>query len=147
MRFASLAAGLMVVLSGAALAATGDRLVVIGDGVNVRARPATGAPILLQVYRNEPAIELERKGEWVEVRLPNRDVAKGWIHESLLSGGNGAGQPAAPAAAGLAAAERPAAAAAPPPAPPPREAAAGPPPDRSWRRSTAPTRWLASVTA
>jgi hypothetical protein len=137
MRFASLAGGLMVVLSGAtALAANGDRLVVIGNGVNVRARPAASAPILLQVYRNDPAIELARSGDWIEVRLPNRDAAKGWIHDSLLSAANGTGQPLASAATGLAAAEppaavagpppTPAAVASPPPAPPPPEATAGP---------------------
>jgi len=93
MRFASLAGGLVVVLSSAALAASGDHLVVTGNGVNVRARPATDAPILLQVYRSDPAVELGRKGDWVEVRLPTRD-AEGWIHDSLLSAAAGAGQPA-----------------------------------------------------
>jgi Bacterial SH3 domain len=124
MRFASLAGSLMVLLGSAALAAEGDHLVVTGDGVNVRARPESRAPILLQVYHDDPAVELAREGDWVEVRLPNRD-AKGWIHGSLLSAANGANQPAPGAAAGPVATE-PAPAAGPAPAPP--EPAAGPAP-------------------
>jgi Bacterial SH3 domain len=120
MRFASLAGSLMVLLSSAALAAEGDQLVVTGNGVNVRAGPRAGAPVLLQVNRNDPAVELGREGEWVEVRLPARDT-KGWIHGSLLS----VRQPASAAAASQA---PPAPAAEPAPAPPATAAAPAPSP-------------------
>ena len=92
MRFASLAGSLMVVLSTAALGAQGDHLIVTGNGVNVRAEPELGARILLQVYRNDLALEVGREGDWVEVRLPDRDI-RGWIHGSLLSVVNRAGHP------------------------------------------------------
>jgi hypothetical protein len=102
MRFASLAAGLMITFS-AALGAAGDHLIVTGNGVNVRVRPEAGAPVLLQVNRDAPALELDHRGDWVEVRLPDRN-ATGWIHQSLLSAANGASQPAARSAASLPAA-------------------------------------------
>ncbi len=98
MRVASLAGTLMILLSSAALATPGDHLVVTGNGVNVRLRPEAGSTILLQVNRNAAAVELGRKGGWVEVRLPDRN-AEGWIHGSLLSAANGASRPAATAAA------------------------------------------------
>ena len=47
---------------------------VTGNGVNVRTRPEAGAPILLQVNRNAAAVELGRRGGWVEVRLPDRNA-------------------------------------------------------------------------
>jgi pyruvate/2-oxoglutarate dehydrogenase complex dihydrolipoamide acyltransferase (E2) component len=116
MRFATLAGSLLVVLSTAALGAQGDHLVVTGNGVNVRAEPKAGAPVLLQVYRDDLAVEVGREGDWVEVRLPERD-ARGWIHGSLLSVADGASEPKA------AAATEPAAPAAAPPAAAPAPAA------------------------
>jgi uncharacterized protein YgiM (DUF1202 family) len=84
MRFATLAGNLVVLLGGAALAAQGDPLVVTGDVVNVRAGPGADAPILRQVNRDDQAVELARQGDWVQVRLPDRDTL-GWIHGSLLA--------------------------------------------------------------
>ena len=108
MRFVNLAGSAVMLFGSVALAAEGDPLRVSGDGVNVRARPESGAPILRQVNREEPVIELGRAGDWVEVRLPDRDT-RGWIHGSLLTTGDG------PLAA--AAAPPPAAPVAPSPAP------------------------------
>ena len=105
MRVASIAGSLVIVLSSAALAANGDHLLVTGNGVNVRARPEAGAPILLQVQRGAAAVEVERRGDWVEVRLPERDV-DGWIHSSLLSTAEGESRAAATPAPGAAAAPR-----------------------------------------
>jgi hypothetical protein len=98
MRLASLTASLIVTLSSFALAANGDHWLVTGNGVNVRARPDAGAPVLFQVSRNAVALEVGRNGEWVEVRLPDRH-AEGWVHSSLLSAGAGPSEPAAAAAA------------------------------------------------
>ena len=116
MRFASLAGSLVVLLSSAALAAQGDSLVVTGNGVNVRVEPRPNAKVLLQLYRNDPAVELERQGDWVEVRLPDRG-ATGWIHASLVTVAGSAAPPAAAAAEP-----------APPPAPPPVATARPEPP-------------------
>jgi hypothetical protein len=93
MQLPSLAGGLLLVVGGIAHAAEGDSLVVTGEGVNVRAQPRSGAPILLQVHRPEPALEVAREGEWVRVQLPDRDTV-GWIHGSLLAAADGAPVPA-----------------------------------------------------
>ncbi len=116
MRLASLAGTLVILLSGAALAAQGDSLVVTGNGVNLRVEPRSNAKVLLQLYRNDPAVELERQGSWVEVRLPDRD-ATGWIHASLVTTAGNAAPPAAATAEP-----------APPPAPPPVATVEPPPP-------------------
>jgi hypothetical protein len=92
MRFARLASGLLVVLGSIAHAAEGDDLVVTGSGVNVRAEPRSGAPILLQVHQPERAVELVREGDWVRVQLPDHDTV-GWIHGSLLAAAEGAAPP------------------------------------------------------
>ena len=122
MRLASLAGGLLVALGGIAHAAEGDDLVVTGDGVNVRAQPQSGAPVLLQVHRPEPAVEVAREGEWVRVRLPAHDTV-GWIHGSLLAAAEGAppgadGDPTAAPPAAVQAAETAASGAANATAPP-----------------------------
>lgn len=84
MHFASLIGGVGVLLATAAAAAPGDALLVTGNSVNVRAGPSTEAGILARVNLDEPATELRRLGDWVEVELPDRDVL-GWIHGSLLA--------------------------------------------------------------
>jgi hypothetical protein len=66
-----------------AFAAQGDVLLVTGSNVNVRAGPSTDAGILARVGIDEPATELRRLDDWVEVALPGQDVI-GWIHGSLL---------------------------------------------------------------
>ncbi len=78
-----LATALMAVAS-AAVAAQGDALLVTGSNVNVRAGPSTDAGILARVGIDEPATELRRLGDWVEVTLPAQDVL-GWIYGSLLA--------------------------------------------------------------
>src|SRR5918996_5457791 len=85
MQLASLVGGAGMLFATAALAASGDALLVTGSNVNVRAGPSTEAGVLIRVGQNEPAIERMRQEEWVEVDLPNQDV-RGWIHDSLLTG-------------------------------------------------------------
>ena len=58
MRFVHLAGSALMLLGSVALAAEGDALKVSGDGVNVRARPESGAPILRQVNREEPVADI-----------------------------------------------------------------------------------------
>ena len=67
-----------------ALAATGDTLIVIGDGVNVRYGPSTDARIRMQIYYDQLVTELEREGDWVRAEIEGGDGASGWIHASLL---------------------------------------------------------------
>src|SRR5919106_5172872 len=84
MQLASLVGGAGMLFATAALAASGDALLVTGSNVNVRAGPGTEAGVLIRVGQNEPAIERFRQEGWVEVDLPDQDV-RGWIHESLLT--------------------------------------------------------------
>ena len=84
MRLAGFAIGL-VLLGGPALAATGDALIVTGNGVNVRAGPSGDAAIRMRVYRDQQVIELQREGEWVRAEIAGTDGQEGWIHSSLLA--------------------------------------------------------------
>jgi len=84
MRLASFAIGL-VLLGGPALAATGDALIVTGNGVNVRAAPSGDAAIRMRVYRDQQVIELQREGSWVRAEVAGTDGQEGWIHSSLLA--------------------------------------------------------------
>jgi Bacterial SH3 domain len=115
MRLASFAIGL-VLLGGPALAATGDALIVTGDGVNVRAGPNGDAAIRMRVYRDQQVIELQREGEWVRAEIAGTDGQEGWIHSSLLAHPDGEQQPD----------EAPVQAPSDAPAPPADEAAARP---------------------
>jgi hypothetical protein len=73
----------MMLLATAAVAASGDALVVTGEVVNVRAGPGMSAPVLFHAYRDQQAEEVQRDDEWVQVRIPDH-AADGWIHQSLL---------------------------------------------------------------
>lgn len=97
MYLATVVGSCMVLLATATLAASGDDLVVSGDVVNVRAGPGTDYRVRVQVYRNQPAVELARQGEWVQVELSGRDE-EGWVHQSLLEAVPRAQPGAAPAA-------------------------------------------------
>jgi hypothetical protein len=82
----SFAAGFALVLLGsAALAATGDALLVTGNGVNVRAAPSADAAVRMRVHRNQQVIELQREGSWVRAEIAGTDGEEGWIHSSLLA--------------------------------------------------------------
>ncbi len=70
---------------GGALAATGDTLIVTGDGVNVRYGPSPGAKVRMQIYRGQLVSELQREGDWVQAEIAGTDGASGWIHASLLA--------------------------------------------------------------
>ncbi len=72
-------------LGASALAATGDTLIVTGDGVNVRYAPSTTAKVRMRVSRDQLVTERERQGDWVRVEIAGSDGAEGWIHASLLT--------------------------------------------------------------
>jgi len=101
-------------LAAPALAATGDALIVQGDGVNVRAGPSGDAPVRMRVHRHQQVIELQREGRWVRAEIAGTDGQEGWIHSSLLA--PPIGEPATDDEAAEAATEAPEA----PPAPPER---------------------------
>jgi hypothetical protein len=82
----SFAASFALLLLGAsALAATGDALIVTGNGVNVRAGPSSDAAVRMRVHRDQQVIELQREGSWVRAEIAGTDGEEGWIHSSLLA--------------------------------------------------------------
>ena len=72
-------------LGASALAATGDTLIVTGDGVNVRYAPSTDAKVRMRIYRDQLVTERERQGDWVHVEVAGSDGAEGWIYALLLA--------------------------------------------------------------
>lgn len=75
----------VLLLAASVLAATGDALVVTGDGVNVRAGPSSDAAVRMRVHRDQQVIELQREGSWVRAEIAGTDGQEGWIHSSLLA--------------------------------------------------------------
>lgn len=61
-----------------------SRLIVTGKDVNVHSEPGDAGIIFLRVDDGQEATEIERSGEWVKVRLRDRDESEGWIHASFL---------------------------------------------------------------
>jgi hypothetical protein len=72
-------------LAAHVLAATGDALIVQGDGVNVRSGPSGDAAVRMRVHRHQQVIELQREGRWVRAEIAGTDGQEGWIHSSLLA--------------------------------------------------------------
>jgi hypothetical protein len=99
MPWAAVVGSCIALLANFALAAPGDGLIVAGDMVNVRAGPGTEYRVRLQVFRQEPVVELARDGEWVQVELSGRGQ-EGWIHRSLLQAVRSSQPAATPATAG-----------------------------------------------
>ncbi|MDX1540488.1 MAG: SH3 domain-containing protein [Geminicoccaceae bacterium] len=89
MRLASVASLVALLAAGSAWAASGDPLVVTGDGVNVRSGPSTDNRIVLRVYRNREVVEIAREGDWVRVEIAGSGGQEGWIHSSLLAAPEG----------------------------------------------------------
>ncbi len=131
MRLASFALAFCLLLGVPVLAAPGDTLVVIGDGVNVRFGPSTDAHIRMQVYRNQRVKELQREGDWVRVETVGGGGQEGWIHGSLLApaGGVRLAEPVPAAAPTMAPAGKPPTSAGKPAAPGEVAAAPQPPPE------------------
>lgn len=102
---------LAALLAAPVLAATGDALIVQGDGVNVRSGPSGDAAVRMRVHRHQQVIELQREGRWVRAEIAGTDGQEGWIHSSLLAPPEGepaAGEGAAALAPPTAPPERPA---------------------------------------
>jgi uncharacterized protein len=67
-------------------AAFGTPLRVDADQANLRGGPSTSARLLATLTRGESLLELERRGNWVQVgRIEDGSV--GWMHDSLVAAG------------------------------------------------------------
>ena len=79
----SVSAALMLAIDQAAVAATGDVLKVTAERANLRAGPSDKAQQRGQVQAGDDLIELQRRGEWVGVRV-GRTGEEGWIYSKLV---------------------------------------------------------------
>ncbi len=86
---------LTIVFSGlfsveAAMAASGDRLMIAGDNVNLRRGPGSEHEIKRQLSRNQNVIEIGREADWHHVEVVGSAGLLGWVHRSLLLKGKDA---------------------------------------------------------
>jgi cytochrome c len=75
---------LALVFPGTATAAPGDILSTDKTNVNVRSEPSTEADIVTRMNPGDTAIEVDSKGDWFLLRLPDQD-REGWVFGPLLS--------------------------------------------------------------
>jgi uncharacterized protein YgiM (DUF1202 family) len=52
---------------------------------NVRAGPSTASPVVLSVSRYTEVTPVERRGNWVLIRIGGEGGQQGWVHNSLLN--------------------------------------------------------------
>jgi uncharacterized protein YgiM (DUF1202 family) len=66
-------------------AATGDKLIITGDIVNLRAEPSSNADSLIKLLKDREVTEMQRQHDWVEIETHRKDIKTGWVHKSLLA--------------------------------------------------------------
>lgn len=66
------------------IAATGDKLIITGDIVNLRAEPSTEADSPIKLLKDREVTEIQRQNDWVEIETHRKDIKTGWVHKSLL---------------------------------------------------------------
>ena len=67
------------------IAELGAALYVKGEVVNMRERPSTSAAVVAKLNRGHKLIEIQRKGDWIEVGAEGTGGKTGWIYSSLIS--------------------------------------------------------------
>jgi SH3 domain-containing protein len=80
----TLIALVLCILYKSSFAATGDKLVITGNIVNVRSEPSTSADLLIKLSKDREVTEIQRQRDWVEIETNREDIKTGWVHESLL---------------------------------------------------------------
>ena len=60
-----------------------DRLYVLAEALNVRHGPGIDTSVIRQVKRGQELIELNRREEWVKVRIDGTDMV-GWVHSTYV---------------------------------------------------------------
>lgn len=78
-----LSLGIMMTINS--IAATGDKLIITGDIVNLRAEPSTEADSPIKLLKDGKVTEIQRQNDWVEVETHRKDIETGWVHKSLLT--------------------------------------------------------------
>ncbi len=61
-----------------------ERLWVRVGKANVRSGPAKGHKLLVTLKKNDPLIELNRRGKWLQIGIPGTETL-GWIYNSLVT--------------------------------------------------------------
>jgi len=65
-------------------AAAGDKLIITGNIVNLRAAPSTDAASPIKLLKDRKVIEIQRQGDWVEIKTNREDIKTGWIYKTLV---------------------------------------------------------------
>ena len=65
-------------------AATGDQLIITGDIVNLRTAPSTDAASSIKLLKDRQVIEIQRQGDWIEIKTNREDIKTGWVYKTLI---------------------------------------------------------------
>lgn len=65
-------------------AAAGDQLIITGNIVNIRTAPSTDAALAIKLSKDRKVIEIQRQGDWVEIKTNRDDIKTGWIYKTLI---------------------------------------------------------------
>lgn len=57
---------------------------VVADTANVRSGPSTSAAVVAKLPRDARVTVVERRGDWLRVRIDGEPSQDGWLHHSLL---------------------------------------------------------------
>ena len=66
-------------------AAAGDQLIITGNIVNLRTAPSTDATTPIKLLKDRQVIEIQREGDWVEIKTNREDIKTGWVYKTLLA--------------------------------------------------------------
>ncbi|GJM04458.1 MAG: hypothetical protein DHS20C09_04490 [marine bacterium B5-7] len=66
-------------------AATGDELIITGNIVNLRTAPSTDAYSPIKLSKDRKVIEIQRQGDWVEIKTRRKDIKTGWVYKTLIA--------------------------------------------------------------
>jgi hypothetical protein len=66
-------------------AAAGDQLIITGDIVNLRTAPSIDAASPIKLLKDRQVIEIQRQGDWVEIKTNREDIKTGWVYKTLIA--------------------------------------------------------------
>ena len=64
--------------------ATKPRMAVAVGVANVRSGPSTATAVITKLPQNTHVRVLEQHGDWVQIRIDEKEADQGWLHRSLL---------------------------------------------------------------
>jgi len=66
-------------------AAAGDQLIITRNIVNLRTAPSIDATLLIKLKKDRKVIEIQRQGDWVEIKTNREDIKTGWVYKTLIA--------------------------------------------------------------